>query len=45
MRATVSGTQNPMAKFSQMQSNQNKNYALLEAESNEETDAYSEDQD
>ena len=42
MRGTVAGTNNPMAQFShQMQ--QNKNYALLEAESNEETDAYSEE--
>ena len=44
MRATVAGTQNPMAQFGQ-QLQQSKNYALLEAESNEETDAYSEEQD
>jgi hypothetical protein len=44
MRATVAGTQNPMAQFSQ-QMQQSKNYALQEAESNEETDAYSEEQD
>ena len=45
MRSTVAGTSNPMQQFSgKAKYNDFKNFTLLEEE-NEETDAYSEDQD